>query len=63
MKSSRLRGFYEQSVEERSALVAESAGLDAAEMEALAGPGLTPEQANQMIENVVGLHALSLIHI
>ncbi|MBN1659406.1 MAG: hydroxymethylglutaryl-CoA reductase, degradative [Anaerolineae bacterium] len=59
-KSSRLGGFYELSIEDRSARVAEWADLDAAEKNILSGPGLTVEQANQMIENVAGLHALPL---
>jgi len=59
-KSSRIPGFYSLSIEERAARVAEWAGLDEAERAVLAGAGLTLERADQMIENVVGLHALPL---
>jgi len=57
--SSRLPGFYNLSLEERLALLAER--LTPQEIAALSGSGgLTPEQADHMLENVVGLHALPL---
>jgi len=59
-KSSRLPGFYKLSLEARVAVVAELAGLTADEKTILMGEGLSPAQANQMIENVVGIHALPL---
>ncbi len=59
-KSSRLPGFYKLSVEERAAIVAELAGLTSSEKAILASKGLSPAQADQMIENVVGIHALPL---
>ncbi len=59
-KSSRLPGFYDLSVEERAGRVAEWAGLDEEEGSLLSRGGLTVERAAQMIENVVGLHALPL---
>ncbi len=59
-KSSRLPGFYEQSVRERVAEVAGWAGLDEEEQALLAGGGLSVDRADQMIENVVGTHALPL---
>ena len=59
-KTSRLPGFYNLSVEQRAARVADWAGLDEAERAVLAGAGLTAERADQMIENVVGLHGLPL---
>ncbi len=59
MKTSRLPGFYALSVPQRAAQVAEWAGLDDADREALAG-SLAQERADKMIENVVGLHALPL---
>ncbi|HSR31713.1 MAG TPA: hydroxymethylglutaryl-CoA reductase, degradative [Anaerolineae bacterium] len=58
--SSRLPGFYDLSVEERASCVAEWAGLGELECSILAGAGLTAERADQMIENVVGTHALPL---
>ena len=59
-KSSRLPGFYEQSVQQRAEQVAAWADLDEAERAILAGPGLMADRANQMIENVIGTHALPL---
>ena len=54
-------GFYKQTLAERGQTVAGWAGLSAAQLAALDGTGgLTPEQAEHMIENVVGLHALPL---
>jgi len=59
-KSSRLPGFYKLSLEERATIVTKLAGLTADEKAILMGKGLGPDQANQMIENVVGIHALPL---
>jgi hydroxymethylglutaryl-CoA reductase len=59
-KSSRLPGFYDLTVPERSERVGAWASLDREEQDVLSGPGLDLEYANQMIENVVGLHALPL---
>jgi len=59
--TSRLPGFYKQTVAERGQTVAAAAGLSAAQLAALDGTGgLTLDQAEHMIENVVGLHALPL---
>ncbi len=53
--SSRLPNFYKQSLAERGRTVAEWAGLTPAQLAALDGSGgLAPEQADHMIENVVG---------
>ncbi len=60
MKSSRLPGFYNLPAEERAAQVAAWADLEKEERAALTGPGLSVELADQMIENVVGSHALPL---
>ena len=59
-RSSRISGFYKKSVGERVDIVAEWAGLSAEEKEVLAGQGLQTEQADLMIENVVGTYALPL---
>jgi hydroxymethylglutaryl-CoA reductase len=59
-ESSRLPGFYKLSLEERATVVAELAGLTADEKAILMGEGLSPPQADQMIENVIGVHALPL---
>jgi hydroxymethylglutaryl-CoA reductase len=59
--SARLPGFYNLSLAERRAALAAASGLTAAELEALTGAaGLTPEQADHMIENVVGVFALPI---
>jgi len=59
-KTSRLPGFYKLSPAERVTAVGDWAGLDEAERAVLAGQGLTPSQADLMIENVVGTYALPL---
>ncbi|NLX09301.1 MAG: hydroxymethylglutaryl-CoA reductase, degradative [Chloroflexi bacterium] len=57
--SSRLSGFYRQSLAERAATVAQWAGLSEQDQAVLLGSeGLTPAQAEHMIENVIGLYAL-----
>src|SRR5574341_680986 len=56
---SRLPGFYNMSLPERLALLEKD--LPAEDLAALSGAaGLTPEQADHMIENVVGYHALPI---
>ncbi|MEW6580360.1 MAG: 3-hydroxy-3-methylglutaryl-CoA reductase, partial [Chloroflexota bacterium] len=60
-RSSRLPGFYQQSLAERAATVAEWAALTPDEQATLLGAGgLGPAQAEHMIENVVGVFALPL---
>jgi hydroxymethylglutaryl-CoA reductase len=60
-RSSRIPGFYDKSQPERAEIAAAWAGLDAKTKAALDGSGgLTPEQADHMVENVVGLHSLPL---
>ena len=60
METARVK-FYNLTLQERARWIAEQAGLSPDEVAALAGPGgLTPEQADHMIENVIGLHALPL---
>lgn len=59
--SSRVPGFYNQSLAERRRLLAESGLLTEAEIAALTGEaGLEDSQADHMIENVVGRYALPL---
>lgn len=59
--TSRLPGFYDQSLPDRGRTIGAWAGLSAAALAALDGSGgLTAAQADHMIENVVGLHALPL---
>ena len=53
--------FYNLSLPERARWVEEQSGLSPDEVAALTGAaGLAPEQADHMIENVIGLHALPL---
>jgi len=59
VKSSRLPGFYDLSVAERANTVVQWAELTAEEL-AILEEGLISAQANQMIENVIGTHALPL---
>jgi hydroxymethylglutaryl-CoA reductase len=51
--------FYNLSIPERLDWLAEKAGLDAADLDALRG-GLTADQADHMIENAVGVFGLPL---
>jgi hydroxymethylglutaryl-CoA reductase len=61
MTSSRLPGFYDLPRHERLAAAARAAGLDEPAAASLAPEGgLSPEQADHMIENVVGVFGLPL---
>jgi len=61
MKSSRVSGFYNWPLQKRLEWVARWAGLSDEEVATLRGDaGLRREQADRMIENVVGLHTLPL---
>ena len=60
-KGSRIPGFYNLSVQERLTELASRAELSADEIAVLSGAaGLSSAQADHMIENVIGLHALPL---
>lgn len=60
MEAPRLK-FYNLTLPERAQWIAENTDLTADEVAALTGAGgLTPEQADHMIENVIGLHSLPL---
>ena len=60
-KSSRLAGFYNLPLEERIERVSQWAELTQDEISVLRGAaGLDPVRADQMIENVVGLHGLPM---
>ncbi|MBM3188627.1 MAG: 3-hydroxy-3-methylglutaryl-CoA reductase, partial [Chloroflexi bacterium] len=59
-KSSRLPGFFRRTPQERRREVQAFADLTDEEIAALDSGGLTLEQADRMIENVIGLHALPL---
>ena len=59
--SSRIPGFYNLSLDERHSKLLSRSQLTSAEVAALTGEvGLGPDQADHMIENVVGTHALPL---
>ena len=60
MTVSRLPGFHNRPVAERQALLAEQTGLTDEQLALLRGAGLQVDQADQMIENVVGVHGLPL---
>jgi hydroxymethylglutaryl-CoA reductase len=59
-KSSRLPGFHRLGVEGRARQISEWVPLDEGECAILGTGGLTAERADQMIENVVGIHGLPL---
>jgi hydroxymethylglutaryl-CoA reductase len=60
-QSSRLPGFYRESLAERAQIVGAWAALTPEELAALDGSGgLTAAQAEHMIENVIGTYALPL---
>ncbi len=60
-KSSRISGFYDLSIEMRHAELAQRGFLDPEDIPVLEGQnGLTLEQAQHMIENVVGMYSLPL---
>ena len=60
-KGSRIPGFYNLSLDARLAKLAQRGDLSLDDMAALSGQaGLTAEQADHMVENVVGMHALPL---
>jgi hydroxymethylglutaryl-CoA reductase len=59
-KTSRLPGFYQFSLAERINTIGDWADLDQNERALLAGQGLNPNQADKMIENVLGTYELPL---
>jgi hydroxymethylglutaryl-CoA reductase len=60
-RSSRLPGFYELSLADRMTAVAEFGELDPQSIAAFSGErGLTSEEADHMIENVIGVFGLPL---
>lgn len=60
MGTSRLPGFYNLTLEERLARAAAAAELTPLELAPWTTGGLSPEAADHMIENVIGLHSLPL---
>ena len=60
MTNSRFSGFYNLTLEERRAKLAEAADLAPEDLLPWTTGGLSAESADHMIENVVGMHALPL---
>jgi hydroxymethylglutaryl-CoA reductase len=58
--SSRLEGFYRLSVAERQYAIRARFDLTDKEIATIASGGLSPDLANRLIENVVGIHGLPL---
>jgi hydroxymethylglutaryl-CoA reductase len=56
--SSRLEGFYKLNPGTRLEWLAALVGLQPVELDSLAEGGLTLEKADQLVENVIGLHSL-----
>ncbi len=60
MTTSRIAGFYNLTLDERRAKLADASRLTPELLAAWTSGGLSPESADPMIENVVGLHSLPL---
>jgi len=60
MTTSRISGFYNMTVDDRRAKLAEAADQPPENLSAWISGGLSPEAADHMIENVIGLHSLPL---
>jgi hydroxymethylglutaryl-CoA reductase len=60
MTSSRISGFYNLTLDQRRAALAEAASLPAKELLPWTSGGLSPSSADHMIENVIGTHSLPL---
>jgi len=60
MTSSRISGFYNLTLSERNANLADNPYLTPEDLLPFHNGGLTPDAADHMIENVIGLHSLPL---
>jgi hydroxymethylglutaryl-CoA reductase len=60
MTNSRISGFYNLPIEERRAKLADAAQRAPADLLPFTTGGLSPESADHMIENVIGMYALPL---
>jgi hydroxymethylglutaryl-CoA reductase len=60
MGTSRIPGFYKLTLEQRLAQAASAADLTPEELSAWATGGVNTEDADHMVENVIGTHALPL---
>src|SRR5262245_19431089 len=60
MTNSRISGFYNMSIEERRTKLADASHQTPETLSAWTSGGLSPEAADHMIENVIGLYSLPL---
>jgi hydroxymethylglutaryl-CoA reductase len=60
MTTSRIPGFYNLTLNERRVKIENAAGLTPEDLLPFSIGGLSPESADPMIENVIGMHALPL---
>ncbi len=60
MTSSRIAGFYNLPLGDRLERLAEAAGVNSHELSPFQTEGLSPDQANHMVENAVGIFSLPL---
>ncbi|MDD2921005.1 MAG: hydroxymethylglutaryl-CoA reductase, degradative [Anaerolineales bacterium] len=60
MTNSRISGFYNLTIEERRAKLADAALLTTAELIPFTTGGLSPESADHMVENVIGMYSLPI---
>jgi hydroxymethylglutaryl-CoA reductase len=60
MTSSRISGFYNLTLDERRAQIVDNAPLTPEDLLPFTSGGLSPEAADHMIENVIGMHSLPL---
>jgi hydroxymethylglutaryl-CoA reductase len=60
MTNSRISGFYKMTLDERRSGLGEAAAHTLEDLLPFANGGLTPEAADHMIENVIGLYSLPL---
>jgi hydroxymethylglutaryl-CoA reductase len=60
MTNSRISGFYNLTIEERRAKIADFSHLTPEDLLPFNDGGLTPDAADHMIENMIGIHSLPL---
>jgi hydroxymethylglutaryl-CoA reductase len=60
MTTSRIPGFYQSTLQDKLSKLAEASGLTPDDLAALQTAGLTPEQAESMVENAIGTFGLPL---
>ncbi len=60
MKTSRIPGFYNLPLDQRTKSLSEASGLTVEELAVFRSQGLSSDQADHMVENAVGIYALPL---